>query len=249
MAIFTVGPNSRMYWDQYDLTSALKDASWQIQTDALEKTAWGDAAHVFRAGLDSISISASGHQSHDDTEADGILSSELGTDESIIAMGMDVSAEGDVMYVAQGLMTQYTPLQGSVGDQAAFGIAAQGGGSWFRGKLLADKASRTTSTATTGIQLGTIAASKNMHASLHIFSASGTSPTLDVIIQSDDNSGFSSPTTRMTFTQASAAGAEFLGPTAGPGGSDDYWRVSWTIGGSATPTFSFAVIFGYERHG
>ena len=114
---------------------------------------------------------------------------------------------------------------------------------------MADKASRTSSGNSTGIQLGTIAASQNMHASLHVFSASGTNPTLDVTIESDDNGSYTSALTRMTFTQATAAGAEFLGPTAGPAGSDDYWRVAWTIGGTDTPTFSFAVIFGHGWHG
>lgn len=249
MAIYTVGPNSRLYWDEYALTSSLKEGSFAISTEALDKTAWGDTTRVQRAGLHSVSISASGHQSHGTGEIDDLLNSQLGVQDSIISMGANVSAEGDIMYVAQGVMTSYVPLQGAVGDLSSFAIEAVSSDSWFRGKLLAERAARTSSSATTGLQLGTIAASQNMHAALHVFSVSGTSPTLDVLVESDDNSGFTSATTRMTFTQATAAGAEFIGPTVGPAGSDDYWRVSWTIGGTDTPTFNFAVIFGHDIHG
>jgi len=249
MATFTVGPNSRLYWEQFAFTGNIKEAALQIGTEALDKTAWGDSTRVFRAGLDTISLSASGHQSFGTGEIDESLNGELLADNGIISVGSNVSAEGDIMYVFTGVASSYVPLQGSVGDQASFAIAAEAADKWFRGKLLADNAARTSSSNSTGIQLGTISASQKMHAALHVFAVSGTSPTLDVTIESDDNSGFSSATTRMTFTQATAVGAEVIGPTAGPAGSDDYWRVAWTIGGTGTPTFNFAVIFGHERHG
>ena len=85
-------------------------------------------------------------------------------------------------------------------------------------------------------------AGKSMYAALHVISVSGTSPTLDVIVQSDDNSGFTTPTNRITFSQTGAVGAEW-GSVAGAV-TDDYWRVSYTIGGSDTPTFAFAVTCG-----
>ena len=249
MAVFTVGPNSRMYWDQYDLTPTLKDGSFEISTETLDKTAWNDTTRVSRAGLDSVSISASGHQNLGTGEIEDILKSELGTDDSIIAMGANVSAEGDIVYVSKGMMSQFTPVQGAVGDQAAYGFAAQSSGGWFRGKLMANKAARTSTGVSAGIQLGVIAATQKMHASLHIFAVSGTNPTLDVTVKSDDNGSYTSATTRLTFAQATAAGSQYLGPTLGPAGADDYWRIAWTIGGTATPTFNFAVVFGHDING
>lgn len=250
MATFIVGPNSRLYWQEHDLSASLKEGSVNIDVEALDKTAWGHATRVNRAGLYVVSMSASGHQEHDSASVlvDDALSADMGVDNSIVSIGSNVSAEGDILYSFQGLMAGYSPIQGSVGDLAGFGFSAEGSGRWFRGKLLADKSARTATGNSTGIQLGTIAATKNMHASLHIFAASGTNPTLDVTVESDDNSGFTSATTRLTFTQADSAGAEFLGPTAGPGGSDDYWRVAWTIGGS-DPSFTFAVVFGHGSNG
>ena len=82
-----------------------------------------------------------------------------------------------------------------------------------------------------------------LYAALHVISRSGTSPTIDVLIQSDDNAAFSSPTTRVTFTQQSAIGSEWGTRLVGPI-TDDYWRASWTIGGSNTPTFGIVVTAG-----
>lgn len=249
MALFVVGPNSRLYWDRYDLSGDIREGSFEVGTEAQDKTAWGDSTRIMRAGLDTVSISAGGFAQHDSAgpAVDNVLGTAVGVKNSVIAMGSNVSAEGDILYVAEGLLASYTPFGGgSVGDLSGFALTAGASGRWFRGKLLADKASRASSSATTGLELGTIAASKNMHASLHVFAVSGTDPTLDVLVQSDDNSGFTSASTRMTFAQATAAGVQVLGPTAGPGGSDDYWRVSWTIGGTDTPTFMFAVIFGHD---
>jgi hypothetical protein len=55
-------------------------------------------------------------------------------------------------------------------------------------------------------------------------------------------SGFPSPATRLTFAQKTAAGYEFK--SAAGAITDDWWRVDWTIGGTATPTFSFVVAVG-----
>lgn len=247
MAIFTFGPNAKLYWDQYDLSGDVREGSFEIGNEAQDKSVWGDSTRKHRRGLHTVSISASGFAQHDSASplVDDVLSADVGVSDSVITMGGNVAGtEGDILYTAQGLVVSYQPFGTSIGDLSGFALSAEGSGGWYRGKLMAAKAARTATGTSTGLQLGTIAATKDMHASLHVFSASGTSPTLDVVVESDDNSGFTSAVTRMTFAQKTAAGVEFLGPTAGPGGSDDYWRVSWTIGGTATPTFNFAVVFG-----
>ncbi|MEU4150833.1 hypothetical protein [Streptomyces sp. NPDC026659] len=73
---------------------------------------------------------------------------------------------------------------------------------------------------------------------------SGTTPTLDVVIESDNGSGFPSPITQLTFTQANAISGQIL-RTDGTAITDDWYRVKWTIGGT-TPSFLFAVAFGIQ---
>ena len=54
--------------------------------------------------------------------------------------------------------------------------------------------------------------------------------TLDVIVESDDNAGFTTPTTRITFTQVTTTPISYLSSLAGSV-TDTYWRMKWTISG------------------
>jgi hypothetical protein len=88
-----------------------------------------------------------------------------------------------------------------------------------------------------------VSASQKMYAALHVRSVSGTNPTLDVVVQSD-TVGFPSATSRITFSQATATTNRHQFSSVAGAITDDYWRVSYTIGGTGTPTFSFAVTVG-----
>jgi hypothetical protein len=96
----------------------------------------------------------------------------------------------------------------------------------------------------TARQLGLVGATQKLYASLHVVDAS-VADTLDVKIQSDDASGMGTPTDRITFTQATAVGAQYATPVSGPIATDTWWRVSYTIGGTS-PSFKFAVVVGIQ---
>ena len=78
---------------------------------------------------------------------------------------------------------------------------------------------------------------------MHVLAVSGTNPTLDMIIQSDNVSGFTSPTTKITFDQAVAVGAQWGTRVAGPL-TDDYYRASWT-----NRRDRYAIVHGIRRRG
>lgn len=75
-----------------------------------------------------------------------------------------------------------------------------------------------------------------LRAQLNVTAASGTSPTLNVLIEDSVDEGATWNTVG-TFAQRTAAGREVLNIT---GLFGDTLRVSWTIGGT-TPSFTFAV--------
>jgi len=154
------------------------------------------------------------------------------------------SADGSAAYLLKSIPLSYTPVMGAAGELAMGTISGSSStGPVVRGTLLhPSNAARTSSSTGTGRQLGAVAAGKSMYAALHVISASGTNPTLDVILQSDDNASFTSATSRITFTQATGRTSQ-LSSVAGAI-TDDYWRVSYTIGGTDTPTFAFAVTAG-----
>jgi len=79
---------------------------------------------------------------------------------------------------------------------------------------------------------------------MHVTAFVGAAPTLDVIVESDDNSGFTTAVTRGTFAQATAATSEWLTPVAGAI-TDDWWRIGYTLGGTITSA-TFAVFIGIQ---
>lgn len=154
------------------------------------------------------------------------------------------AADGSAAYLMRGVQLQYTPLTGATGELAMGNISTTvSDGPMVRGLVLHPKAAARTSSGTgTGRQLGAVASGQTLYAALHVLAVSGTSPTLDVIVQSDNASNFPSPTSRITFSQATTTTSAW-GSAAGAI-TDDWFRVSYTIGGT-NPSFTFVVTCGY----
>lgn len=79
-------------------------------------------------------------------------------------------------------------------------------------------------------------ATKTLRAQLNVTATSGTSPTLNVIIE-DSLDGGATWNTVGTFAQKTTAGREVINIT---NPFSPLLRISWTIGGT-TPSFTFAV--------
>lgn len=210
-----------------------------LETTSLASTGWTTVIGGLKSG--SVDIS----EFMQDVAADSVDATlwPLLGNASVVKSICTASADGSPAYILKSIPLTYTPVSGTVGDLAMGAISGSSStGPVVRGALLhPSNVARTSSAAGTGRQLGAVAAGKKIYAALHVIAASGMSPTLDVILQSDDNSGFSSPTSRITFAQATGRTSE-LSSLAGAV-TDDYWRISYTIGGSS-PSFAFAVTAG-----
>ncbi len=157
---------------------------------------------------------------------------------TVVPYPSSTPALGDRAYLMQATELGITPLAGSHGSLARTAIDAKvDDGPLVRGQVEVPKAATASSSNSAGSQLGALSASERLYANLHVFAAAGT--TLDVKIQSDDNAGFSSPTDRITFTQATGITAEALNVAGAI--TDDYWRAVWTIVGGS---FTFGVSIG-----
>lgn len=210
-----------------------------LDTTPLSTTGWVTVAPGLKTGTMSLEFM----QDFADGSVDDTLWANFGSAD-VVRSFATASADGSAAYLMRGVALQYTPLSGNVGDLAMGSIQSTvSTGPLVRGLLIhPSNVSRTSSSTGTGRQIGAVASGQSLYAALHVISVAGTSPTLDVIVQSDDNSGFTSPTSRITFSQATAVGAQW-GSVAGAV-TDDYWRISYTIGGTGTPTFAFAVTAG-----
>ena len=158
---------------------------------------------------------------------------------SILPAG-STSVEGTQCSFMSGRLQAMKMLSGPAGSVAKFNMAFVSDAAEVEGFVSAPLASRTTSgLTTTGQQIvGGVPDGKRMYAALHVTAAAGTN--LAVKIQSDDNSGFTSATDRITFSTVSATGWQF-GSVAGPLVSETYWRTVVTI---ASSTFTFATVLG-----
>ena len=153
------------------------------------------------------------------------------------------SADGSLAYTMCGMSASYTPFDGPAGGLAMGRITGRNNGGIVRGTLMhPTTTARTSSGSGTARQLGAVVAGKSMYAALHVLSASGTTPSLTVKVQSDNASGFSSPTDQITFAAADETG-DYEWSSAAGAITDDWWRVTWTIGGT-NPSFLFGVVLG-----
>lgn len=152
-----------------------------------------------------------------------------------------LATEGSLAYLINAVRTQYS-LGGPVGDVAPFSFSATSSGAFARGQVLLSPGTARTATGTgTIVQFpGAVPAGRAMRAALHVVSVAGTTPTFSAILQSAAAIGFASPTTRATFQvvngPAGNRAAEYVASTVGAI-TDQFWRISYTITGTGSPSF------------
>lgn len=150
-------------------------------------------------------------------------------------------AVGDLIYLTRCLETAYTP-GGQVGQDLKAKVDAETSWPITRGKILHPEGTPRTVTGNgTAVQVAAASATQAVYVCLHVFDVQGTTPSLTVAVQSDDNADMTTPTTVGTFTAATALGGQTLripGPV-----TDTWYRVTWTISGT-TPSFLFGVSAG-----
>ena len=202
----------------------------------------GRGDEIVLPGLCSAEATIKGHADY----ASGAVSSTFNSASKGLRAGVSIlpagslSVEGTQCSFMSSRLAAYKMLTGPVGDVADFDMAFVSDAAEVEGWVSAPLASRTTSGLTTTGQLitGGVPDGKRMYAALHVTAAAGTN--LAVKIQSDDNSGFTTPTDRITFSTVSATGWQF-GSVAGPLTGETYWRTIVTI---ASSTFTFATVLG-----
>lgn len=230
-----------LFAGEFDLSGHLNSVNADVEFAEKDQTVFGDGASNFLAGLQSWSVAYEGFLDYAADASDEAVAALNGT--SGIPLTISATrADGDVAYLGRGFKPGLTRST-QVGEIAKLtgNFTASSGEGLVRGELLVPKAAKTATGTGTGQQLGAVAAGESVYAALHVFSASGTSPTLNVTVESDDNSGFTSATTRLTFTQATAAGSQWQSLAGAI--TDTYWRVRFTIGGTS-PSFTIAVAVG-----
>lgn len=110
-----------------------------------------------------------------------------------------------------------------------------------RGYVVEYNADRTATGVSASCTMPAAAATDRVWISVHVTAATGTLPTLDLVLESDALDTYGSPTTRITVPQFTAVGS-YITYIAGAV-TDVEYRVSATVGGTL-PHFTYMVAMG-----
>lgn len=220
---------------------SVQHAPEMLDDTTFQPTSGGNGTRSFIPGLKTIDITGNLFW---DVTYDGTLFSRLGGSGEVASIAAVGETEGDIVHITQGVRGAYNPISGEVGTIITAQLDLKNRGyDLVRGQLMAT-GTKTTTGNSTGINMGS-AANKRIFSALHITAptvAGGGGEQIVGIIQSDDNSGFSSPTTRLTHATMTAAGADWQQASLGAV-TDNWWRAQWTISGAA-PSFTLFWSFG-----
>lgn len=239
--------NCKLYLHGYDLSGSANSLKLTHEVAEVDATVFGSAARFSIPGLETVTYEHQGFASSSGgNDQEDVMYDKMGDASVPMMVCPTTGAIGQVAYFTPQVALNYT-WGGAVGEMNAFTVTGTGSGQGLvRGTVMATGA-KTSNATGTAYELGAVTAATNyVYAQLHVFAVSGTDPTLDVIVASDDAEGFASSATKITFAQiagASVPTAVWATPVAGPI-TDTWWRVGWTIGGSETPSFTFAVAVG-----
>lgn len=223
----------------FDFTSDTNQVGLQLSTTELDNTCFGQDHRSRIAGLRNTAITAAGNWYSDTAAApDPHLYANLAFKDRVFTIAPD-SAEGTPAYMVQGIQSSYE-LFGQLDSVTPWSLNASGSNKQgcVRGAVIKAKGNVSATGATgTGVELGAVGAAQYLYASLHVFSA-GT--TITVQVQSDDNAGFTTPTTRGTFSGITTTGGNWLTRVAGSI-TDTHWRFNVS---AVTGTFQIAGAIG-----
>jgi hypothetical protein len=210
----------KLLWGSYDFAAQFQSTQFSISQEAPDATSFGSTSRVVApGGLWQSTWSGTGKVEYGTSTVDEQFGALSATDKLVT-----VSPEGltltNTSYSINTIQSAYTPIQGSPGDLLTFNIEAMARDPTYRGQLNLTGAHSSITTGA-GIQLGAPSAVQVCFIAAHVTAFNGTNCTIK--LQSDDNSGMSTATDRVTLTQFTAIGSE-LGTVAGSI-TDDYWAV------------------------
>lgn len=233
----------KLYAGAYDFSTDMNALALTYSAEMLDETCFGDSTRINKAGLKSVVASFEGlWDAAAADDPDRVLFDTVGTSSVPVTIAPLTGADGEVAYIFRSIQSAYTP-GAQVGELFAFSVSMEGsdGAPLVRSTVLHPATARTATSTGTARQLGALSASQTLYATLHVIAASGTNPTLDVVVQSDNASNFPSPLSQITFAQRTAIGSEWK--SLAGANTDDWFRISYTIGGTG-PSFTFVVAVG-----
>lgn len=236
-----------IFFAGWNLTGQSNSVTLERSAEILDASVFGVGTRVNAAGLWVWNASVAGFWDTDDaTYVTTSLFEKLGTlTDSLPLILYPKNADGGLAYAFMATQ-ESLELLGALGELTPFSTefrfareqAAQNYHHPVQGWLAMQHASRTADGNGTEVDVGTLSSAQVMVCASMVTALNGTS--VDIIFETDDNSGFTSATTRSTHSYTGANEADMTS-VSGPITPDNYWRVRWDLTGTS---FSGVAVFG-----
>lgn len=231
----------KLYLGGHNLSGDMNKMTLDYSAEMLDATTFNNSSKRRISGLFDVSADHEGfYQAGTAPDlVDKILWDKLALADQVMTICPTDGSAGEVAYTTKVVEAEYTP-GAAVGELLAFSVSAQGTERLIRSAVM-QNGDITVTGDSTARQLGAITADKKLYAAMHVTAVSGTNPTFDVVIQSDDAQAFLSPGDRITFDQVTGIGAQWK-ELAGPI-TDSWWKPVFTVGG-INPSFTVVIVLG-----
>lgn len=233
--------NVRLLIDGADIAGFASSASLNGQIAVLDSTplnANGWRQRLY--GLSEASLQVEGFAAFDTTDIDGLLpATSLG--QNVVTFNPINAGDtiGDPAFIMTARTSMRKPLSGAVGEVAGSGYDWSSVSRFVRGQVIHPLAARTATGSGTAVAFTTPTTGQSIWAAFHVSAVAGAG-TVTFTIQTDDNAGFTSATTRYTSAALAAARTAEFGSVAGPFAGETHIRVGYTISGFTSVTFQVA---------
>lgn len=148
---------------------------------------------------------------------------------------------GDVAIFVRALLLQFSQRK-AVSQIYGYSAQFKGERPWIRGQVLYND-TLVASGDSDDLDLGSgVPSGEHLFGAVFVLAVDGTSPTLDLVLESDVDDTFGSPTTRATIPQFTDTGSYYF-EVAGPI-TDEFYRIAATLGGTDTPSFEYVFVIG-----
>lgn len=224
----------------YDLSGKMNALALDYSAELQDDTVFGDDTRSRLGGLKTATTQLNGYW--DGTGLDDVLFNRIGLAGEVMTISPAALTAGNRAFTFKTALGEYQP-GGAVGEMFAFTVSGEATDNLVRGTVLFNSTVSATGSGS-GQNLGAVSSTQKLYAALHVLAASGTTPSLTVRVQSDVDNTFGSPVNQITFTAATAIGAQWATPVNGAI-TDTFWRVDYTVSGT-NPSFQFVVIIGIQ---
>jgi hypothetical protein len=214
--------NVKTILDKYDISSDFNSVVIARLRNELDNTTFGTSGFKARMnGLGDGVFSLAGLMDIASGGQDEIINSKMALTDVPILVTLNGAVDFDRCKFGVIQQGEYQ-CGGNVGGRAEFSVNGRISSNVLTDGNIMAVGAKTGTFNGTARQLGAVTASQRIYAAIHATAKSAFTSAV-FKLQSDDNSGFSSPTDRITFTTITDLTSQFTSLAGAI--TDDYWRI------------------------